>query len=124
LNYLCCRSGLGAYYHPEKLTRYRVHEQTDTMLSGRDNQAKIRKNKADAFCYEQFMKDEKLRELKPYFQQQWVHVSTSIGIGLMRTENLAEARAYFWRSLQENFNLRTIFAFLLSFTPPKIASKF
>jgi glycosyltransferase involved in cell wall biosynthesis len=124
LNYLCCRSGLGAYYHPEKLTRYRVHELTDTMLSGRENQARIRKNKADAFCYEQFMEDERLREFKPYFQQQWVHVSTSLGIGLMRTEKLAEARACFWHSLHKKINLRTIIAFLLSFTPPKIASHF
>jgi hypothetical protein len=124
LNYLCCRSGLGAYYHPEKLTRYRVHEQTDTMISSRENQARIRKTKADVFCYEQFMADEQLQEFKPYFQQQWVHVSTSLGIGLMRTEQLAEARNYFWRSLQKKFNLRTIVAFLLSFTPPKIASRF
>jgi glycosyltransferase involved in cell wall biosynthesis len=125
LNYLCCRSGLGAYYYPQKLTRYRVHEQTDTMLSGkRDPQAKIRKAKADIFCYEQFMEDEQLQEFKPYFQQQWVHLSTTLGIGLMRIEQLAEARTYFWRSLQENFNLRSIIALLLSFTPPKIASRF
>ncbi|MEA5517047.1 glycosyltransferase family 2 protein, partial [Nodularia sp. UHCC 0506] len=31
LNYLCCRSGLGAYYCSEKLTRYRQHEQSDTL---------------------------------------------------------------------------------------------
>ena len=69
LNYLCCRSGNGAYYYPAKLTRYREHEQTDTMQSGRLNfQGKIRKAKADLFCYEQFMKDERLKEFCPYFQ--------------------------------------------------------
>jgi glycosyltransferase involved in cell wall biosynthesis len=125
LNYLCSRSGLGAYYYPEKLTRYRVHEQTDTMLSGkRDPQAKIRKAQADMFCYKQFMSDERLSDLKPYFQQQWAHVSTTLGIGLMRSQRLKEARAYFWSSLKESIKLRTLAGLMLSFTPPPIASKF
>ncbi|MEA5597610.1 glycosyltransferase family 2 protein [Rivularia sp. UHCC 0363] len=125
LNYLCCRSGNGAYYYPAKLTKYREHELTDTMLSGRRNfQAKIRKAKADLFCYEQFMKDERLKELFPSFQKQWSHVSTTIGIGLMRGENLREARIRFWHSLRQCFSLRTIAALIVSFIPPKIAAKF
>lgn len=125
LNYLCCRSGLGAYYCPEKLTRYREHEYTDTMQSGRRNfQAKIRKAKADLFCYEQFMKDEQLAELYPYFEKKWGHISTSLGIGLMRGENLQEARTRFWDSLKRNFSLRTIAALIVSFVPPKIAARF
>ncbi|MGH1395645.1 MAG: glycosyltransferase family 2 protein [Trichormus sp.] len=125
LNYLCCRSGLGAYFYPEKLTRYRVHEQTDTMLSGKRNpQAKIRKAQADMFCYEQFMADERLKDFKPYFQQKWAHISTTLGIGLMRNQQLEAARLYFWRSLQESLKLRTLAGLMLSFTPPAIASKF
>jgi glycosyltransferase involved in cell wall biosynthesis len=125
LNYLCCRSGLGAYYCPEKLTRYREHEQTDTMLSGgRNSQAKIKKAQADMFCYERFMEDERLQDLKPHFQKQLGHVSTTLGIGLMRSQQIKEARPYFWRSLRQNPCLRTIAALMLSFTPPTIAAKF
>lgn len=125
LNYLCCRSGLGAYYYPEKLTSYREHEQTDTMQSGSRNfQAKIRKAQADIFCYEQFMEDPRLEELKPYFGQQWGHTSTNLGIGLMRAKQLKEARPYFWRSLRQNFSIRTLAALLLSFTSSKLAAKF
>lgn len=125
LNYLFCRSGLGAYFYPEKLTRYRVHDQTDTMLSGkRDPQAKIRKAQADMFCYEQFLADERFREFKPYFQQQLAHVRTTLGIGLMRNKQLKAARPYFWRSLKESLQLRTLAGLMLSFTPPAIASKF
>lgn len=125
LNYLCCRSGLGAYFYPEKLTRYRVHEQTDTMLSGkRDAQAKIRKAQADMFCYEQFITDDRLSEFKPYFQQQWAHVNTTVGIGLMRSQQLKAARPYFWRSLKHSRKIRTMAGLMLSFTPPAIASRF
>ncbi|MEM6398881.1 MAG: glycosyltransferase family 2 protein [Cyanobacteria bacterium P01_D01_bin.116] len=125
LNYLCCRSGLGAYYYPAKLTKYREHEQTETMQSGRRNfQAKIRKAKADLFCYEQFMKDEQLAELYPYFEKKWGHISTNLGIGLMRGENLQEARSRFWDSLKRHISLRTIAALIVSFVPPKIAARF
>ncbi len=125
LNYLCCRTGLGAYYYPAKLTKYREHEQTDTMQSGRSNfQAKIRKAKADIFCYEQFMKDERLKQLYPYFQQKWGHTTTNLGIGLMRGEDLKEARISFWNSLRQSFSWRTIVALILTFTPAKIAAKF
>ena len=125
LNYLCCRSGLGAYYCPDKLTRYREHENTDTMQSGRRNfQAKIRKAKSDLFCYEQFMKDEQLAELYPYFEKKWGHICTSLGIGLMRGENLQEARTRFWDSLKRHFSLRTIAALIVSFVPPRIAAKY
>jgi glycosyltransferase involved in cell wall biosynthesis len=125
LNYLYCRSGLGAYYYPAKLTRVRVHEQSETMLSGkRDVEAKIRKAKAEVFCYEHFMKDDRLQKLRPYFQQKWVHVNTTLGIGLMRAKQREEARSYFWRALRQRFNLRTTAALMLSFTPPQMAARF
>lgn len=125
LNYLCCASGLGAYYHPEKLTKYREHEQTDTMLSGSRNfKAKIRKARADLFCYEKFMQDEQLSSLKPYLQKKLSHISTTLGIGLMRAENQKEARPYFWSSLRQGFSFRALAALMLSFIPPKIAARF
>jgi glycosyltransferase involved in cell wall biosynthesis len=125
LNYLTCRSGNGAYYYPGKLTCYREHEQTDTMTSGsRDAQAKIRKAKADIFCLERFMEDKRLQDIKPYFEKQWGYISTTLGIGLMRTEQLKDARPYFIRSLRQKFSLRTSVALLLSLSPSKIAAKF
>ncbi len=125
LNYLFCRSGDGAYYCPEKLTFYREHEKTDTMQSGKLNfKAKIRKAEADVFCYEQFMADKSLQEFKPHFQKEWAQVSTNLGIGLMRSQQLKAARPYFWRSLKHKFHLRTLAALILSFTNPQIATRF
>lgn len=125
LNYLCCRSGDGAYYYPAKLTKYRAHEQTDTMQSGsRNYQAKIRKAQADVFCYEQFMADERLSELHPYFQERWGYINTTLGIGLMRAKEPQKARPYFWRSLHQQLSVRTVAALILSFTSPTIAARF
>ncbi|MEH2381229.1 MAG: glycosyltransferase family 2 protein [Nostoc sp.] len=125
LTYLCCISGSGAYYYPERLTRYRAHEQTDTMLSGsRDVQAKIRKAKSEMFCYQVFMEDTRLQEFRTYFQQKWLEANTTLGIGLLRSEQIAAARPYFWEVLKkQKFNVRTIAALSLSFTPRFFASK-
>jgi glycosyltransferase involved in cell wall biosynthesis len=125
LTYLCSISGRGAYYYPERLTRYRAHEQADTMLSGsRDVQAKIRKAKSEMFCYQVFMEDSCLQEFRTYFQQKWSEANTTLGIGLLRSEQIAAARPYFWQALnQQKFNVRTIAALTLSFTTRFFANK-
>lgn len=125
LTYLCCISGLGAYYVPERLTRYRAHEQTETMLSGsRDIQAKIRKAKTEIFCYQVLMTDNRLQEFKTYFQQQWLAANTTLGIGLLRNEQIDVARSYLWQALrQQRFNWRTLAALVLSFTPRILANQ-
>lgn len=125
LTYLCCISGYGAYYYPERLTRYRAHEQTDTMLSGsRDVQAKIRKAKSEMFCYQVFMEDARLQQFRVYFQQKWLEANTTLGIGLLRSQQIAVARPYFWQALtKQKFNARTLVALSLSFTPQFLANK-
>jgi glycosyltransferase involved in cell wall biosynthesis len=125
LTYLSCISGYGVYYDPEKLTRYRIHEQSDTMLSGsRDAQAKIRKAKSELFCYKQFMEDPHLAEFKSHFQQKWLEAHTTLGIGLMRNQQLVEARSYLWQALKaQKFNLRTIVSLTISFSPPALANQ-
>ncbi|MBH8565024.1 glycosyltransferase family 2 protein [Nostoc sp. CENA67] len=125
LTYLCCISGYGAYYHPERLTRYRTHEQTDTMLSGsKDAQAKIRKAKSEIFCYKIFSQDERLKEFQPYFEQKCLEAHTTLAIGLLRNQQTAAARPYLWQALsQQKFNLRTIAALTISFTPRPLANQ-
>ncbi len=119
LSYICCRTGKGAYYYPERLTRYREHEQTDTMQSGNRNvEAKIRKAKSEIFCYGKFLQDQNLAEFHAYFKQKWLHAHTTLGIALMRSQQVHQARSYFKRALsQQKFNLRTVSALLLSYIP-------
>ncbi len=119
LTYLCSISGKGIYYVAEKLTYYRVHPQTDTMLSGSRNvQAKIRKGNSELFCYQVFMEDMRLQEFHSYFRKKWLEANTTLGIGLLRNQQRTAARPYFWRTLTaEKCNLRAIVALIFSFTP-------
>lgn len=114
--YLACCSGHGAYYFPGRLTRYR--ESAQSILRSGDVQAKIRKAQAGIFCYNSFMEDDRLQEFRRYFKQKWAQENTSMGIGLLRAKQVAEARPYLWRAFsQQKLNLRTIAALTLSFTP-------
>ncbi|WP_414548665.1 glycosyltransferase family 2 protein [Anabaena sp. CCY 0017] len=124
LTYLCCISGYGAYYHPEKLTLYREHEQTDTQLSGSKNaQAKIRKAKNEIFCYQIFRDAPELKAFKTYFQEKWLESHTTLGIGLLRNQQTELARSFLWQALkQQKFNFRTIAALSLSFIPKMLAN--
>jgi glycosyltransferase involved in cell wall biosynthesis len=125
LAYLCCISGYSIYYCSEKLTRYRAHEQTDTNLSGSRNiQAKIGKAKSEIFCYQIFMEDLHLQDFHSHFRKLWLEAHTTLGIGLMRDQQTPAARSYFWQALhQQKFNVRTLIALILSFTPPIITNK-
>ncbi|MFM7366009.1 MAG: glycosyltransferase family 2 protein [Cuspidothrix sp.] len=125
LTYVCCVSGYGVYYVPEKLTKYREHEQTDTMLSGRRSiQGKIAKAKSEIFCYQIFMEDKNLQEFYQDFKKLWLTANTTLGIGLLLDQQIAAARPYFWKTLQEQkFNFRTLLALTLSFIPPIITRK-
>lgn len=126
LTYLACRNGGGAYYCPERLSKYRVHSQSETMISGKVNAiAKIRKSKASIFCYQQFMEDEQLQEFKSYFREQWLQAHTTLAIGLLRVEQMAEARPYLLHALQQQrFNPRTLTALALSFAPKPLVRRF
>jgi glycosyltransferase involved in cell wall biosynthesis len=124
LRYLYCRDGRGAYYEPTKLTRYRDHEFTDTMRSGRkDTQSKIRKARAEVFCYQRFLEDDRLREFHPFFRSKLAFWMTTLGIGLMRAKQAKDARGYIWRSLTQRFHPRTAIALILSFAPPAVACR-
>ena len=124
VTYLCCREGQGAYYCPERLTRYRVHGQNDTILGGRDVQTKIRNAKAEVFCNKIFMEDRHLGQFQPYFRQKWLYANTTLGIGLIRAGEVTEARSYLHLAYtHQKLNIRTITALLLSFTPQWLASR-
>ncbi len=125
LTYMACRNGGGAYYSPERLSKYRVHALSETMNIGSKNtNAKIKGAKATIFCFHQFMEDEALQEFKSYFRKQWLHAQTTLAIGLLRENKMNEARSLLLHTLfQQKFNPRTIAAFLISFIPQPLARK-
>lgn len=119
LTYLACRSGLGAYYSPKRLAYYRIHHQSENMMSGnRSALAKIRKGEAGSFCFKKFMEDPNLHRHKPYFRNEWAHFKATLGIGLLRNQQYVDSRMHLIQALQINFlNPRALVALGLSCLP-------
>ncbi len=125
INYLCCRSGRGAYYYPERLTRYRAHSQSYTRSNTKkDVEINIRKAEHVILLNERLMEDERLEELKPFFKKEWAIGMRSLGVNLLRAKKVADARPYLLSSLTQHPNLKTLVALILSFTPHSLASRF
>lgn len=124
--YLACKSGGAAYYIPERLSYYRVHAQSETMMSGggRNIPAKIRKGRASVFCDDCLMNDENLSAFHPHFEQQWVHSCTTLGLGLLFDNQYTDARQYLFKALKkQTLNPRTLLALLLSYVPQPLIQR-
>lgn len=120
LAYLASRDGFGFYYLPQYLVNYRIHEQSETSLSGgRNVQAKIRKGTSDIACHTAFLNDDRLAEFHPIFRKRLAHAQVTLGIGLLRDGQLREARSYIQQSFKNAISLRSIGSFLLTFIPSK-----
>lgn len=122
--YLACCGGQAAYYCPDPLARYRVHAQSENMLSGsRDARAKVRKGNAEVFCFETFLQDHRLNPLRAYCQRELAQAHATLGIGLLRLGQVVEARPPLLRSLQQRpVNSRAWIALGLSYLPQPVAS--
>jgi glycosyltransferase involved in cell wall biosynthesis len=121
--YLACRGQGGAFYVPERLVSYRVHDQSETTLSGsRSAQAKIRKGKAAIACHDAYRRDPALADLRPFFQRQWAEANATLGIGLLRDGHVSAARPYLLKGVQgAPLNPRPLVALLISFLPQSLA---
>ena len=123
LVYLACRGQGGAFYVRDRLVHYRVHDQSETTLSGsRSAAAKIRKGKAAIACHDTYRRDPALADLRPIFQRRWAEANATLGIGLLRDGNVSAARPYLFKAIQGTpLNPRPLAALLISLLPQPLA---
>ncbi|MEA5616714.1 glycosyltransferase family 2 protein [Cronbergia sp. UHCC 0137] len=120
INYLCSCSGLGAYYSPERLTRYRIHQQSETLT---DNpQVNIGKARNHIFCYEQFIEDTRLEQLQPYFRRRLIESTYVLGVNLLVMGELKAARTCFKYIIKrKKFSKKAMTGLFLTFSPSLVA---
>jgi glycosyltransferase involved in cell wall biosynthesis len=113
LTYLACRTGGGAYYHPERLARYRVHTRSYSQaVRGQPNAAMI-------FCLSRILQDAALVDIREELKRKYYQVHYAYGLQLLRTGRADEARGHLWMKLHHAPGLRGAVAFLLSVLPPR-----
>jgi len=115
LAYLACRGGMGAYYHPGRLTSYRVHEDSATA------QSMLALHEDLAFCYDQFLKDERLVPLHEALRKQCASYYVSSGAICLRLGEQQRAREHFKKALRICPNIQAFGGLLLGFVPNPVA---
>lgn len=111
LTYLACRTGLGAYYHPERLTNYRVHPGAETFVGG------VRVSKGIIYCYERFARDSELAEYRTIFRERYILAQANLGMSLLRAGKSSEAAPYLRAALHYAPTTRIQIALALSLLP-------
>ncbi len=111
LMYLLSREGHAGYYIPERLTRYRVHSNSET------SQGRIRGDQGYLMCCEQMLQDERLAEIWPDLRFEYAQACADLGVTLIRRGQLLEGRPCLRRSLEIRWNWRALALYGLSFTP-------
>jgi len=111
LTYLACVSGKSAYYLPERLSEYRVHEGQLTVLRNPSTSYALR------FCYGQFLRDHRLRPWRRELRSKLATVTTCLATDLLRMGETAAARRYFAQSLLHRIRLRPVAGLALTLLP-------
>lgn len=83
-SYLAARTGKGAYYIPERLTRYREHASSTTETTHFNGNI--------VFCYERFLADPRLAAVHPALRRRGAPYRLSVGVSLLHAGNAAAAR--------------------------------
>lgn len=112
--YLLCRDGQAAYYHPERLTAYRIHNGQESSLSS------VHWAKGELFCVETWAADSRLSKLNGDLQRLVHQKRIDLGKELLRMGNVREARAHLWQALSKRA-LRAVPLLLITFLPCRVA---
>jgi glycosyltransferase involved in cell wall biosynthesis len=91
LAYLASRSGAGAYYEPRRLTRYRVHAQSETLSWGSPS-GRVKALRQSEFVGRRYVADPGLRDLRAELQRRYVKAVRALGLALMEQGRADEAR--------------------------------
>lgn len=85
LAYLLARDGAGAWYEPRRLSRYRHHPEAASSTS--------RLDEAAVWCFEQFEKDDRLRDLRRDLRRAAAPYHTGVALTTLRNGERGARRA-------------------------------
>ena len=99
------------YYTPERLGRWRIHENTETARRGHDKQEN------SVYIYSKLLKDVFFRELKPVLNAKLAETLFATGREKLHFGRVREARLAFWQSFCRAGNPQPLIGVLATFIP-------
>lgn len=91
LAYQAARHGAGAFYDPRRLTRYRVHGQSETQ-SWTSAAGRIKAMRQAEFVFRRYLDDPGFRDLRGVIEREYARKVISLAEGLIGAGDVAEAR--------------------------------
>jgi glycosyltransferase involved in cell wall biosynthesis len=111
LTYLLSKTGGGAYYCPERLTRWRVHPQSITSKGDLDW------TRGAALCWEAIKDDPSMGDIRGAALNRAIAAFTSCAIQALRVNERDEARHWAKKALSQGLEARAAAALVLSYCP-------
>lgn len=91
LVYQAARNGAGAFYDPRRLTRYRVHGQSETH-SWTSAAGRIKAMRQAEFVFRRYLEDPGFRDLRGVIEREYARKVISLAEGLIGAGDVGEAR--------------------------------
>lgn len=117
LGYLACRDVAGAWYIPERLTRYRVHNASVTATRN------LTWCQSGINARQRMLADPRIAAVHPFLRRALGDWTTSLGIGLLDLGHVAEARTHLWQGVKLAANRRAVGSLLLSLLPRRVPER-
>jgi hypothetical protein len=117
LGYLAARRGAGAYYDPRRLTRYRVHAQSETG-SWASAAGRVKALRQSEFMLGRCLEDPELANLRPKLRSIYVRRVISLALAVVETGALAEAKTLLRGARRRAPSMALTAAGLLTALPP------
>jgi glycosyltransferase involved in cell wall biosynthesis len=116
LTYLLVRNGAPIWYHPERLTYYRVHEGSQT-ASGHDPDVRLRSAVCFQFIDRRLLADGRVSAVWPDIRKRRAGTHANAGFAHLRLRHRAQACAQFAASIKTHLSLRAVAGIVLSALP-------
>lgn len=113
---LLAASGKRAYYVPQRLTRYRVHEAMETARQAPD------KNNNLVYINQTLLRDEMFPGLRGDLVQHYARALFIVGRDRLRFNQKLQARDYLARSVKQAFDKKAFVCLCLSYLPAPLIS--
>lgn len=91
LTYLSARTGAAGYYDHRRLTRYRIHQASETLSWGA-LPGRLRALRQSEFMARRYLTDDALRSIRPFAKRQYRRSVTSLAMALFEAGSRVEAQ--------------------------------
>jgi len=109
MRYLASRDGGAAYYVPQRLTRYRLHQVAET---------ETRFERPAVWIFDHILLDERMADLRSEIMRTSALFRTSLGISLLTEGRAKEARRHLWQGLRAGAWRKGGVGLAISLLPP------